>query len=306
MGLLDDLKSQAEQLQNNKIESDVPQGADEFYREHVKLRMDAAYNFLNELVNQLNAMKLVTRADYPFKPEGKMVTLLQQGYKVYADSIPEPRQITLSFSCSLANPAVYEINGRGPALAQSELLERYQFKYEKLELKDQRQVLTGAKFKLVGPLQIKFVLQFDDNKRIIKLLLSNFVGPGTSQYNLNPEKLDEAFLDHLGKYILRKESGLFKEELSDDVKEMLRKKLQEEQMQREAELKEAEAIRKAEEEAQKENSTKEQLKKAVSQTVSENREKLKKVVNEKVYVKKEKLKTMFSKLKEQAGFNKPE
>lgn len=304
MGLLDDLKSQAEKQQDTKSGSPTQQiGSDDFYREHVRLRMDAAHNFLKELVNQLNTLKLDTRANYPFKPDGKTVTLLQQGYKVYSDSIPEPRQITLSFTCGLINPTAYEIQGQGPVMAQTELLERYHFKYEKLEQRDQRQLVSGAKFRLVGPLQVKFVLQYDDNKQIIKLLLGNFVGPGTSQYNLKPEQIDEAFLDHLGKYILRKEPSLFKEAISDDVKAMLRKKLQEEQMQREAELKEAEEIRKAEEDAQKENSKKELLKKAVSQTVAEKKEKLKQAMNEQVSEKKEKLRTMFNKLKQQAGFD---
>jgi len=302
VGLLDDLKSQAEQKNKPTDEQLTPAGAEEFYRAHIKQRMLMAYDFFTQLVNQLNEMKLVIRAEYPFKPEGKNVTLLQQGYKAYSDHITDPRQITFSLTCTLANPATYDVSGRGPALAQGELLERFQFKYEKLEARDQNQMVIGARFKLQGPLQVKCVLQFDEAKQIIKLLLTNFVGPGTSQYNLKPEQLDEAFMDHLGKYLLRKEANLFQEEISDDVKAMLRKKLEQEQMQREAELQAVEEQRKAEEEARKQNSATEQLKKAVSQSVNENKEKLKKAVSEKVYVKKDQLISMFNKLKKQAGF----
>jgi len=301
MGLLDDLKSQAEQ--NNKPAGEQPAlaGAEEFYHAQVKPRMLKANGFLTQLVNQLNEMKLVIKAEYPFRPEGKTVTLLQQGYKVYSDHITEPRQVTLGFTCILANPTTFDVRGRAPALAQGEQLERYQFKYEKLEARDKNRMVIGARFKLLGPLQVKCVLEFDEVKQIIKLLLTNFVGPSTSQYNLKPEQLDEAFMDRLGKYLLRKEARLFQEEISDDAKVLLRRKLLQEQLQREAELRAAEEQRKAEEEARKQNSTTAQLKKAVSQSVAENTERLKKAMDEQVRDKGEKLKTMFNKLKNRVG-----
>jgi len=301
MGILDDLKSQAEQKNKPAGEQISAADAEEFYRAHVKPRMLMANDFFTQLVNQLNEMKLVIKAEYPFKSEGKTVTLLQQGYKAYSDHITDPRQLTLGFTCILANPSTYDVRGRGPALAQGELLDRYQFKYEKLEARDQNRMVIGARFKLQGPLQVRCVLQFDEVNQIIKLLLTNLVGPGTSQYNLKPEQLDEAFLDRLGKYLLRKESNLFQEEISDYAKALLRTKLQHEQQQREAELRAIEEQRKAEEAARKQNSTTEQLKKAVSQSVAENREKLKKVMEEQVREKGEKLKSMFNKLKNRAG-----
>ena len=302
MGILDDLDSQPEQANKPTGKQPASADADEFYRAQVKQRMLMANDFFTQLVNKLNEKKVVIKAEYPFKPEGKTVPLLQQGYKAYSDHITDPRQLTLSFTCILANPSTYDVMGRVPALALGELLERYQFKHEKLEARDQNQMVSGARFKLQGPLQVKCVLQFDEVKQIIKLLLTNFVGPGTSQYNLKPEQLDEAFMDHLGKYLLRKEAKLFQEEISDDAKAMLRKKLQQEQLQREAELHAVEEQRKAEEAARKQNSTTEQLKKAVSQSVAENREKLMKVMDEQVRDKGEKLKTMFNKLKNRAGF----
>jgi len=301
MGILDDLKSQAEQKNKPAGEQLSAADAEEFYRAHIKQRMLMANDFLTQLVNQLNEIKLVIKAEYPFKPEGKTVTLLQQGYKAYSDHITDPRQITLGFTCILANPSTYDVRGRAPALAQGELLERYQFKYEKLEARDQNRMVIGARFKLQGPLQVRCVLQFDEAKQIIKLLLTNIVGPGTSQYNLKPEQLDEAFLDRLGKYLLRKEANLFQEEISDYAKALLRTKLQQEQQQREAELRAVEEQRKAEEAVRKQNSTTGQLKKAVSQSVAENKEKLKKVMEEQVREKGEKLKNMFNKLKNRAG-----
>ena len=175
MSLLDDLESQPEQENKPAGGQPAAAGADEFYRAQVKQRMLMANDFFTQLVTKLNEKKLIIKAEYPFKPEGKNVTLLQQGYKAYSDHITDPRQLTLSFTGILANPTNYDVRGRGPALALGELLERYQFKHEKLEARDQNQMVSGARFKLQGPLQVKCVLQFDEVKQIIKLLLTNFV-----------------------------------------------------------------------------------------------------------------------------------
>lgn len=296
MGILDELKQQAEKQQETiTAVSEARPGAEEFYREHVKARMLTAFNFLTELVNQLIALKLETRVQYPLKPEGKPLTLQQKDYKVYSDDITDPRQVTLSFNCGLVNPATFEITGRAAVLAQSEILDRYTFKYKRVDKTDPRQIIIGAVFNLIGPLPMKLVMQFDDSKQIIKLLLTNFVGPGTSQYNLTPEKLDEAFLDHLGKYILRKEPDLFKEEISEEAKKKLRERMMVEAQIREQEMIESEERRRVEEAAVKERTAKEQIKRAVnSQT-----EQLKRVMNTQVAKGKESLKGMFDKLKKQ-------
>ncbi|MBI1423037.1 MAG: hypothetical protein GC149_06190 [Gammaproteobacteria bacterium] len=295
MGLLDDLKQQAQKQQGATGGETQPGGTEEFYRDHVKSRMVATFNFFNDLINQLNSMNLETRADYPFRPDGKSVTLLQQGYKVFSDEIPNPRQITLACFGGLVNPVVYEVQGRSAVLAQSELLDRYNFKYEKREQKDARQMVTGAKFRLVGPLQLKISLQYDESRQVIKLLVSNFSGAGTSQYHLRPEQLDEAFRDLLGRYLLRKVDSLFREEISEEDRKKIRDRMIVEARIREQELLEAEARRNAEKAAEKERTAKEQIKRAVNTQ----KEQLKRVMNSQVAKGKESLKGMFDKLKKQ-------
>jgi hypothetical protein len=297
MGLLDDLKQQAQQQHSTGSEGGA--NGDDFFRDQIKPRMVASFKYLSDLVTTLNSMSLETRVDYPFKPDGQPLTLRQQDYKIYSDDIPEPRQITFTCYCSLLAPTAYEIQGRGAEIAQSALLDRYHFKYDKQMQRDSRQQEIGAKFRLQGPLVVKLRLQFDESRGVIKLLVSNLSGPGTSQHNLKPEQLDDAFLDRLGNFILRKESALFKEEVSDDVKAMLRKKLQEEQQLREAELQQAEEIRKAQEAARRQNSTTEQLQNAVSHSVARNTEKMKQTMNEQLGDKTEKLKTLFGKIRSQ-------
>ena len=301
MSLLDELESLAEQGNKPTSEQPAAAGADDFYRDHVKQRMVKAKDYFNKLFHKINEVRLVVQAPYPFKPGEKPVNLLQHDYKAYTEDAIDPRQLTLGFSCILSNPTAFDVSDRGAAMALSALLDRYEFNYKKLDAKDKKQAANAVRFRLQGPLQVKCALQFDGDKQIIKLLLTNFDSPGTIQYNLKPEQLDEAFMDHLGRYLIRKESSLFEEEISDDEKAELRRRLEQEKLKREAELREEEEKRKAEEAARKQNSTTGQLKKAVTQSVAENSEKLKKVMDEQLREKGEKLKSMFSRIKNRTG-----
>ncbi len=305
MGLLDDLKSQADtQREGEQADEARLAERERVYREDIQPRMVTAYQFFIKMVEQLNYLKMETRVDYPLLPEGKMCTLLQDDYKVVIDSSKNLKQIDLNFQCSLDKPLDFEIIGKDAVLSHCDRLDRYYFKYERKIKKDGRLEIESARFRIEGPLPMKVALRVDVDKGVIMLVLRNFTDPGVSQYVLKPEQLDEAFQERLGKFVLRQETSLFEHAISDDAREMLRKKIQAEQVLREQELKEAEERIKAEEAAEKENSKKEQFKKAVNTVVSENKEKLKKAVDEQVNDKKEKLKAMFNKLKDQAGFNK--
>ncbi len=305
MSLLDELDSLGEQGKKPDSET-AAVDAEAFYCDHVKQRMVMAKDYFNKLFLKLNEVRLVVQVPYPFKPGEKPVTLMQQQYKAYTDDAIDPHKLVLGFTCVLSNPTAFDVGERGAALALSTLLDRYEFPYKKIEARQinknnlnqnntnqqYKNLLTqGARFKLQGPLQVKCMLEYDGDKQVIKLLLTHFNSPGTILYNLKPEQLDEAFIDHLGRYLIRKEAQLFDEQLiSDDEKAELREKLAQEKQRQEAELLAAEKQRQAEEIARKQDTTTAQLKKAVKQSVTENSEKLKHAVTQSVAENTDKLK----------------
>ena len=291
MGLLDDLRTQAEG-QRAEEQADAQRRAQQeaFYREHIQPRMVAAFQFFNELVEHLNYVKMETLAYYPILAEGRLHPFRQQDYTVVIDSSSALKQIDFTFQGILDAPVVFEMFNKDAILTHSDRLDRYYIKYDRKDKKNAELELESAKFIIEGELPLKVSIQADVEQGLVKIGARNFQQPGYQFYRLKPDQFDDAFLDQLGKYILRQEESLFGEEaMSDEARKKLRDRLIVEKRIREQELREAEARRKAEEEALKQNSPTEQIKKAV---------------NTKVGHKKEKLKDMFNRLKEQAGFNK--
>lgn len=298
MGLLDELRNQSDnQRAAEEAEAAGIANREQYYEQQILPRMVKAYQFFKELVEHLNYINLDTMVNYPIMADGHFKPLRQQDYKVVIDSSKTLKQIDVTFQCVLDSPVSYEMYHPDGIRNTTERLDRYYIKYERKDKKNQQMQVILSRFTVEGPLPLKVGLAVDVEKSEIKLLLRNFVEPGTEQHILKAEQLDEAFLDRLGKYILRQERHLFgatatasTTTISDDARERIRQQVLAEQQQREQELREAEEQARLEEEQRKQTSKKAQVASAV---------------NAKVEEKKDKLKDMFNRLKVQAGFDKP-
>ena len=289
MGLLDDLRTQTQgRREQEEADAALTAQREQYYRDEIQPRLTKAYQFFMELVEHLNYIKPDTRVNYPLLPDGMPVTLLQGDYSVVIDSSQALKRLDINFQCTLEKPIEFEIYGREAMLRHADRLDRYYIKYERKDYKDTNLDLLGAKFKVEGPLQLKIVIIADVEKGAIQLVLRNFSDPGMSRYTVQTNEFDDAFLDRLGQVMLRKLDKLFTLAIDDDAKEVIRRKLQEEQILRDQELREAEERLLAEDAERLANSKKEQLKNTVLKTVDEN---------------KQKLKGLLTKLKAQAGLD---
>jgi molecular chaperone DnaK (HSP70) len=291
MGLLDDLRIQAQdRREQEEADAAVSAQREQFYREEIQPRMTKAYQFFIELVEHLNYIKPDTRVNYPLFADGTPVALLQGEYTVVIDSSQALKRIDINFQGVVEKSIEFEMFGRDAILRHADRLDSYYIKYERKDRKDTNLELFAAKFKIDGPLPLKIVINADVQNGVIQVVLRNFSDPGVNRYSVPAQDFDDAFLDRLGQFMLRKTDTLFDVDLTMDnaAKEAIRRKLQEEAALRAQELREAEERLKAEEAERLANSKKEQLKNTVLKTVDEN---------------KEKLKGIFNKLKSQAGLD---
>ena len=280
MGVLDDLRTKAQDRREQE-EADAALAAqrEQFYREEIQPRMTKAYQFFMELVEHLNYVKMETLVNYPLLPDGLPVALRQGEYTVVIDSSKAVKRVDVNFQCALEKPLEFEIFGRDAVLRHADRLDRYYIKYERRDYKDANVELIGAKFKIEGPLPLKLVINADVMNSVILVGVRNFSGPGVSRYTVQASEFDEAFMDRLGQFMLRKIDKLFTLEMDDSAKEAIRRRLQVEAEQRAQELREAEERLKAEEAERLANSRKEQIKHTVLKTVDENKERIKGLLN---------------------------
>jgi len=289
MGLLEDLRNQADNQRENEAAKAKRQAQLEAYYQKAMLpRMVKAFQYLTEFVDHLNYIKLETFVEYPLLPNGAMQRLQQQSYMLVIDSSKALKEIKFTMECAIDVPVEFEVFGKDAVLLQIDKIKCYAFRHECSMRKINHEIIS-AKFVLEGPLPLAVNINADVDTSKIKLELRNFSEPGYTKYVLTAEEFDDDFLDRLGKFVIRQERTLFGgEEISDAAKKVLRDKLIVERRIREQEMLEVEARIKAEEVAEKERSAKELLKR---------------VVNSKVAQGKESLKEMFGKLKKQAGFD---
>jgi hypothetical protein len=80
----------------------------------------------------------------------------------------------------------------------------------------------------------------------IDLSIRNFDHLGLRQIQIKPGDVTEAFMDNIGRYLMRQREDFYKLDISDDERERIRLRVREEQAQRDRELNELEAGERAE------------------------------------------------------------
>lgn len=254
MGLLDDLKNQAnEQRDREQREKERWEQLEKTYQDEIHPRMSEVYQYLNELVEHLNYLKPDTFAHYPVLPGGKSCTFRQHDYKLTIDSTRQIENITLAFKAELTEPVHFTIEHKEKVLHQKDLLDSYKLRHERKEYKDDSYELLGADFKLEGPINISIYFVGDIENSSVNLFMSNFESPGVVKYVLKARHLNRDFLDKLGSYLLRKDNKFLNLDISDDHKQTIRQMLEEEQQQREQEISEMERLAREEEASEKAN-----------------------------------------------------
>jgi len=218
MGLLDDLRNQADnQRENEAANAERRAKLEAYYKETMQPRMIKAFQYLTEFVNHLNYIKLETFVEYPLLPNGDLQRLQQQDYKVVIDSSKALKEIKFTMECAMDGPVEFEVFGKDAVLLQIDKIKCYSFRHECKTRKVNLEI-TSAKFILEGPLLLAVNINADVNESKIKLEIRNFNEPGYAKYVLTADEFDDSFLDRLGKFVIRQERTLFGgEEISDEA-----------------------------------------------------------------------------------------
>lgn len=249
MGILDDLKNQSE-VQKADEEREKQRQIDllKFYQNNLHPKMLQLYTFLNEFVEHLNYIKPETIVNYPVSPDNTPHEFNQEDYKVTIDSANEVKEINLRFYCKLKTPLLFEIENAERIQRYADVLDSYRINYDRTDNKNSNYELISAKFKVSGPIPVNILLRGDIENSSIHLIFNNFEKPGTVRHSFKERHITEEFIDHFGKYILRKNPDFLKLEIADEHKEIIRQNIQADLEIRQQELKDADTSLKSEQE----------------------------------------------------------
>jgi hypothetical protein len=239
MTLLDELKKEVEErLAADTTDQGVAR-KEAWYRESARPAMLKILHYLSELTDQLKLLDTDVRYDYTLPGIGLVKGLRQGGYVVNADSTENTKAIRLRFDCTDEREREYTVKPKSAADETRDFLESQAMRYAEWPIRDPAQGVIGLNFQLAVKVDINFVFKVDLDRGGISLVISNFTDFKVDKNLLQPERVDDHWLDNLGNYLLRRRLNIDELEITDNDKAAIREKLEEVQRQREAELQEA-------------------------------------------------------------------
>lgn len=257
MSLLDDLRRQTDALKaKEEGERRRREQLEKTYREELLPKMEYVYTYLYELAEHLNYIKPDITAAYHLEDHGELADLHQSSYKVVADSRRNMKRITFGFRCEAEDEEPLEIivEGKKATDRYNDYLRRTGLKYHLAQIRDELATVTHGVFTIER--RVIVTLNFIANipESCIDLSIRNFQAFDTYKRQIPPARIDEAYMEDLGRFILREQSQFLRLDISEAHRQRIQALLREENARREAELSkldEAVAMDKAEDESGK-------------------------------------------------------
>jgi hypothetical protein len=236
MSLLDDLKKEAEaRLAADTADQEAAQREAD-YRQRIRPAMLKILHYLSELTDQLKELDLDVRQDYELPGIGLVKGLRQGDYVVNADSTENTKMIRLRFNCTDEREREYAVKPKSAADETRAFLDAQVMRFAEWPIRDPVQGLIGLNFQLAVKVDVNFIFKADLEQGAITLIIANFSNFNVEKSVVQPERIDDTWLDNLGNYLLRRRKNLYELEITDNDKAVIREKLEAARQQREAEL----------------------------------------------------------------------
>lgn len=230
MGLLDDLRQQADSIRDSEASKKAQQERLEAWsKAEVRPKLTQIYSYLNELIGHLEVVQPETAVAYPLKGYGTLENLTQANYKLTTDSRDDVSRVTLAFTCIGKGDVSFNVEGKPQVGRLREFLNSCKMPFTSREYRDDRHNLVSALFKVEAKVPVLFNFELADNKTTINLTIRNFEGLGTHLYRLQPEMINEQLLDQMGRYLLRADNHFIRLDITEEDREKLRQRLTGEQ-----------------------------------------------------------------------------
>lgn len=208
MGILDELKKQAEQVRKSReAEANRQIQLEQTYLAELRPRMLGIYRYLLDLVEQIDTIGVVVKAAYDLPVLGHVEPLEHKNYCFHIDNSDKPKRITLDFHCQSKREFLAPVDAQ-QADAARRFLDSQQIRSIDWPVRNANGDIHQIVFKFVP--KIKVMLEFiaDVERSAIAIRTLNFEEFGTRNYIISHENIDDAWLDQLGNYLLRRCNNL--------------------------------------------------------------------------------------------------
>jgi hypothetical protein len=210
MGLLDDLKKQAELVRTQQI---LQQSLQADKTKLVEEKMKQTFQYVNELLKQLAVVKPTNPLMFSIPGVSNLVGLsLADSFIDYRRKRIGDREYydTIHFFIKWASGNTVTINCDDSTTAQKarDALWASKVKFTEEEKKNARGILIGAKYTFPAAIVSDVTVTADHEQGQLAVQAKNLFGVGTEQLNIPVPEVNEALLEDFAKAIIGQKSSL--------------------------------------------------------------------------------------------------
>lgn len=226
MGILDELKEEAEQARLNKsAEERRREESARIYREEMIPRMLDLHDFLHKLVSLLEESGRAVTADYEIPGIGKVEGMVQSDYSVSIDSGVTPQKIVLRFECNAPMERRYSVAPKRLADEASQFLRDQKILFTEWPQRDGVGQIMGAMFQARMKVRASIFFEADKENSCLYVITHNFENISTKHNRLGYQQINESWKDQLGRFLLRKSQHLLLPSMTDAERRALQARL---------------------------------------------------------------------------------
>jgi hypothetical protein len=204
MGLLDDLKKQAELVKTQQLSQ---QTLREETLRLVEERMKLAFQYLNELLKQLAVLKPVSQLVYSVPGVAELKDLqFTESFIDYRKKRVNDREVfdLINFYIKWSLPSTQTIERDMPSLAQKvrDTLNQYGIKFREDEIKNERQVVAKWKYSVDWAIVADVKFRADHDQGTLQCSGKNLIRLGSDDFVIPAGDVNEPWLEEFAKTLL--------------------------------------------------------------------------------------------------------
>lgn len=232
MGVLEQLRKEANQKKSTqKQELNQTQQCELNYKRLILPKMQEIFNYLQELVDHLNYLEVPVLVEEYTPRFPKMGVLAQKDYKISTDGfggfadINKIMHINVTFNCVGEGEFHYLVSGKGAIEKEISFLhtKRLTVNVQKMPGKINKEETAKIFVKRSIPVRLRFAVDYENSA--IHVVINNYSDFSLYTESWQAADMDADFLDVIARYLLRKDTEFIKPEISDEHREVLRKRL---------------------------------------------------------------------------------
>ncbi|GIX32094.1 MAG: hypothetical protein KatS3mg125_0050 [Lysobacterales bacterium] len=235
MGLLDELEREAKLRQSEPAAASADREAREkAFRESCEPAVDRIAGFLRKLFAHVEQLGLRTKVVFELPGYGEIHAETEPLFQLRPQREPGLYRLEIAGTLQILSEecALKHVEGAAKVGAMMRLFQQHRLAGAQVLKKDEHGQASEAVFRPRGKIDLRAEIEASATTGQIRFRLMNFEGFTTIQRMVSGDRVNDAFLDEFGNYLLCRSRSLFQESLPEQLRHQLRAKVQREALKK--------------------------------------------------------------------------